>query len=332
MRVLAGDIGGTKIWLRLADVAAGGWRIAAEARFASARYDGLGPVLREFLANAGASAPPAAACFGIAGPIGITDEGEIARVTNLPWVIESARIAEELGGARVRLVNDFQAIGYAIETLASGDLATLQPGVRRARAPCAVIGAGTGLGQTLLVWQGDHYDAVATEGGHVDFAPTDDLQIDLLRALARQYGRVSCERILSGAGLVDVYAFLLGRGVPRGAEALLEAPDAAAAVSAAALAQSDPAAAAALRLFVTVYGAHAGNVALGYLAAGGVYIAGGIAPKILPALRAGDFIRAFQDKGRMAPLLERIPVHVIINEKAGLLGATLEAARLGGRQ
>lgn len=328
MRVLAGDIGGTKVWLRLADLHAGGLRMVAERRFPSARYNGLRPIVREFLEHAGASAPPAAACFGIAGPISAAERGEIARVTNLPWVIESARLAEDLGGASVRLVNDFQAIGYAIEALAPDDLVTLQQGTHGARAPCAVIGAGTGLGQALLAWQGDRYDAVATEGGHVDFAPTDELQIDLLRALTARHGRVSYERILSGAGLVDVYAFFTGRGVSAGPRPLLEAPDPPAAISSAALEQSDPAAVAALRLFVQVYGAHAGNVALGYLAAGGVYIAGGIAPKVLPALCDGGFIRAFRDKGRMTPLLERFPVHVVINEKAGLQGALLAAARL----
>lgn len=327
MRVLAGDIGGTKVWVRLADFEPGGWRLVAESRFASARYDGLLPIIREFLA-ASVSAPPAAACFGIAGPISATPRGEIARVTNLPWVIEGARIAEALGIARVRLINDFQAIGYAVETLAPGDLITLQAGVRRPGAPCAVIGAGTGLGQTLLVWQTDHYDAVPTEGGHVDFAPTDELQVELLRDLAQRYGRVSYERILSGAGLVGLYAFFTARGVAPGPRPLLEAPDPAAAVSGAALAQSDPAAVEALRLFVKVYGAYAGNVALACLAGGGVYVAGGIAPKILPALRAGEFIEAFRDKGRMAALLERIPVHLVTDEKAGLQGAAIAASRL----
>ena len=327
MRVLAGDIGGTKVWLRLADVEPGGWRLLAESRFASAHYEGLLPIIHEFLAES-VSAPPAAACFGIAGPISATPRGEVARVTNLPWVIEGARIAEALGIVRVRLINDFQAIGYAVETLAPRDLVTLQVGARRAGAPCAVIGAGTGLGQTLLAWQSDHYEAVPTEGGHVDFAPTDELQTELMRYLAQRYGRVSYERILSGSGLVALYSFFTERGVKAGAQLPTDAPDPAAAVSAAALAGSDEAAVAALDLFVKVYGAHAGNVALAYLAAGGVYIAGGIAPKILPALRAGEFVRAFRDKGRMAALLERFPVEVVINEKAGLQGAAIAAARL----
>lgn len=328
MRVLAGDIGGTKVWLRLADVEPAGWRVVAEQRFPSARYDGLLPILREFLATSGAEEPPAAACFGIAGPISASAQGELARVTNLPWTIAAADIARALGVARVRLLNDFQAIGYAVESLAPHDLVTLQPGARQAGAPCAVIGAGTGLGQTLLAWQTDRYDPVATEGGHVDFAPTDELQMELLRELMRRHGRVSCERILSGAGLVGLYAFFVARGAGTGVRALDQAPDAAAAVSRAGLERSDAAAVAALQLFVSVYGAHAGNVALGYLAAGGVYIAGGIAPKILPALRDGAFLRAFRDKGRMAALLAQFPVHVVINEKAGLHGAAIAAARL----
>src|SRR5690606_25113133 len=294
MRIVAGDIGGTKVWLRLAEVGPDGPRTLAERRFPSARYDGLLPMVREFLDALG-EPPPAAACFGIAGPIGTGPRGEVARVTNLPWVIESARLAEASGIARVRLVNDFQAIGYAIESLAPQDLTTLQAGVPRPDAPSAVIGAGTGLGQTLLVRRGQHYDALATEGGHVDFAPTDELQLELWRYLARRYGRVSCERILSGAGLVTLYQFFRARGVPGGTGGSRAAPEPAD-VSRAALAGSDEAAAAALRLFVSVYGAHAGNAALAYLAAGGVYLAGGIAPKILPALADGAFMRAFRDK------------------------------------
>lgn len=329
MRVLAGDIGGTKVWLQLADFEGGGWRVVAEQRFASAHYNGLVPLIREFLQAPGTPAgPPATACFGIAGPITEAHEGELARVTNLPWVIESAAIVKALGIPRVRLINDFQAVGYAIESLEPRDLVTLQAGERRQGAPCAVIGAGTGLGQALLVWQTDHYEAVATEGGHVDFAPTDERQIDLLQYLSERRGRVSYERVLSGPGLATLYSFFLARGEPAGPEPLLSAADPPAAIAAAALQGSDRAAVAALRLFVDAYGRHAGNVALSYLAAGGVFLAGGIAPKILPALRAGAFMRAFKDKGRMTALLERYPVHVVTNEKAGLRGAALAAARL----
>jgi len=326
MRLLAGDIGGTKVLLQLAEFEHGKFRVLAEQRFASAAYTGLAPMVREFLSGANATAVPDAACFGIAGPVEATPSGQRARTTNLPWVIETDRLKTELGMPRIRLINDFQAIGYAIDGLEPLDLVTLQEGERVAGAPAAVVGAGTGLGQALLIWSGDHYESMPTEGGHVDFAPTDELQVDLLRSLTGRYERVSYERILSGAGLMSLYSFFRARSSAT-ATAHKEC-DTPAAVSEAGLAGSDAAAIAALRLFVFIYGSHAGNVALSYFARGGVYIAGGIAPKILPALEDGTFMRAFADKGRMGVLMERFPVRVVTNEKAGLLGAALAASRL----
>ncbi len=327
MRVLAGDIGGTKVLLQLAEFERASYRLIAEQRFESGAYNGLLPLAREFLRMTGSTLAPDAACFGIAGPIAPAPDGQIARVTNLPWVVESAPIVKDLAIPRVRLINDFQAVGYGIEALRPEDFVVLQSGERLSGAPCAVIGAGTGLGQALLVWQDDHYESVATEGGHADFAPTDELQVELLRHLSERYGRVSYERVLSGPGLVNLYSFFISRGQPTGGD-LLRAEDPPAAITAAALQGNDQAAAATLRLFLKVYGAHAGNVALNYLARGGVFIAGGIAPKILPALRDGSFVRAFADKGRMSALLVSIPVHVITNERVGLLGAALAARRL----
>jgi glucokinase len=327
MRVLAGDIGGTKVLLQLAEFEGDDCRVIAEQRFESAAYDGLLPLVREFLRVAAPIVVPQAACFGIAGPISVTPEGQVARVTNLPWIVESAAIERELRIPRVRLINDFQAVGYGIETLSDEDLLPLQVGTRVPQGPCAVVGAGTGLGQALLVWQGDHYEAVATEGGHVDFAPTDDLQIELFRYLRERHGRVSCERVLSGPGIVNLYSFFISRGQSTAGD-LLCADDPAAAITAAALQNNDAAASAALRLFVKIYGAHAGNVGQSYLATGGVYIAGGIAPKILPALRDGNFTREFADKGRMSALLAAMPIYVVTNEGVGLLGATRAASRL----
>ena len=323
MRVLAGDIGGTKVLLQLAEFEHGRIRPLSERRFSSAAFSGLTPIVREFFRSVGAVAPEAA-CFGVAGPIETRPAGQVARITNLPWIIEGESLKGELGISHVRLINDFQAIGYAIDALDSSELVALQKGERVAGAPGAVVGAGTGLGQALLVWNGDHYESIATEGGHVDFAPTDELQMELLRFLTERHGRVSYERILSGPGLMNLYAFCRIRESARGGGAC----DSPAAVAAAALNRSDPAAVSALGLFVCIYGAHAGNVALSYLAGGGVYIAGGIAPKILPALQDETFIRAFADKGRMRVLLDRYPVNVITNEKAGLLGAALAASRL----
>lgn len=326
MRLLAGDIGGTKVLLQLADFERGKFRVLAERRFASAAYTGLAPMVREFLNSANATAVPDAACFGIAGPVEATPSGQRARTTNLPWVIETDRLKTELGMPRVRLINDFQAIGYAIDGLDPSELVTLQEGERVAGAPAGVVGAGTGLGQALLIWNGDHYESMPTEGGHVDFAPTDELQVDLLRSLTGRFERVSYERILSGAGLMSLYGFFRGRASSK--ERAAKECDTPAAVSAAALEGSDPAAVSALHLFVFIYGSHAGNVALSYFARGGVFIAGGIAPKILPALQDGTFMRAFADKGRMRVLMERFPVRVVTNEKAGLLGAALAASRL----
>jgi len=326
MRLLAGDIGGTKVLLQLAEFEHGKFRVLAEQRFASAAYGGLAPMVHEFLSGANTAAAPDAACFGIAGPVETTASGQRARTTNLSWVIETDRLKTDLAMSRVRLINDFQAIGYAIDGLGPSELVTLQEGERVADAPGAVVGAGTGLGQALLVWDGDHHEAMPTEGGHVDFAPTDELQVELLRSLAGRYERVSYERILSGAGLMSIYSFFRSRaGANEKAGGECDTP---AAVSAAALAGSDAAAVSALRLFVFIYGAHAGNVALSYLARGGVYIAGGIATKILPVLKEGTFMSAFADKGRMRTLMERFPVRVVINEKAGLLGAALAASRL----
>jgi glucokinase len=322
MRLLAGDIGGTKVLLRLAEFERGRFRVLDERRFAAAAYSGLTPIVREFLEHANAA--PAAACFGVAGPIESNAAGQVARITNLPWVIETGSIKAETAIPRVRLINDFQAIGYAVDALEPSELAVLQKGNRVLGAPGAVIGAGTGLGQALLIWNGEHYESIATEGGHADFAPTDELQTELLRFLRERHGRVSYERILSGPGLMNLYAFCRGRGPASGHDAC----DTPAAVSAAALSRGDPAAVSALQLFVSIYGAHAGNVALSYLAGGGVYIAGGIAPKILPALQDGSFVRAFADKGRMRVVLDGFPVRVITNEKAGLLGAALAASRL----
>lgn len=332
MRVLAGDVGGTKVLLQIAEFEDRSivFRVLAEQRFESSAYETFDAVLREFLNAAGTAAERiAAACFGIAGPVVCTANGESAKVTNLPWVIESAVLARALDVPCVRLINDFQALGYGIEALSPSDLCVLQAGNERARAARATIGAGTGLGQGILVWCDDHYEAIATEGGHADFAPTDELQIELLRYLAARFGRVSYERVLSGPGIVNLYSFICQRqSQHRASEALLAQPDPAAAITQAALERTDAAAVEALALFVRLYGAQAGNLALSCLAAGGIYIGGGIAPKILPVLQTGDFIRAFVDKGRMAALLAAMPVKVIMNSNTGLIGAALAAYRL----
>lgn len=326
MRVLAGDVGGTKVLLQVAEIEGEALRVVAETRVESAAYDGLASIIVACLDAARAESAIDAACFGIAGPVVADGARQSAKVTNLPWVIERDAIARLLGTSRVRLINDFQAQGYGIEGLTGADVVTLQAGREQPHAPRAVLGAGTGLGQGILVWQGDHYAAIATEGGHVDFAPTDTLQQELWTYLAARFGRVSYERILSGPGIVNLYSFLADRAGH--SIAMTNENDPAAAITQAALAGTDSIAAQALQLFVRIYGAQAGNVALNVLAHGGVYIGGGIGPKILPALTHGEFMRAFRDKGRMAPLLEAMPVRVITNPRVGLIGAMLVARRL----
>lgn len=333
MRVLAGDIGGTKTLLRIAEVECGAQRVVAEQRFESGAFDGLPAVLSALVSTTGrdALAGVNAACLGIAGPVQRTAAGQFAKATNLPWEVDSAALAREFDIPRVRLINDFQAIGYGIEALGPQDLVTLQQGKPEPHGPRAVIGAGTGLGQGILVWQGDRYEALPTEGGHADFGPNDELQLELWRSLKREFGRVGYERILSGPGLARIYSFLRARvAVPESPEVTraMLGGDAAAAIAGVALEGGDALAIQALDLFVRVYGAQAGNLALTVLATGGVYVAGGVAPKIIAKLKDGAFLRAFNDKGRMAPLVKAMPVHVIVNPKVGLIGAALAAARM----
>ncbi len=329
MRVLAGDIGGTKTLLEIAEVSPGAHRMIAQARFASNAYDGLMPMVHEFLATAGAGAAGAirSACFGIAGPL--SDDGECARLTNLPWEVDAAVLRHGLGISRVRLLNDFQAVGYGIEALVPADMTVLQEGREMPRAPRVVVGAGTGLGVGILVWQQDHYEALATEGGHADFAPADALQAGLLLSLMERFGRVSWERLLSGPGLVNIYAFLDARADHQaGRRTVLEAEDPAAAITRAALEEREVRALQALEMFSAIYGAQCGNLALTCLARGGVYLAGGIAPRIIAALKEPAFLRAFNNKGRMSTLTASMPVRVVMNPGAGIIGAAIAAGRL----
>jgi glucokinase len=321
--LLAGDIGGTKTLLRLFEAGGG---VLAERRFDSAAFASLNRIVAEFLSDF----PPlslAAACFGVAGPV----EGGRANITNLPWQIDETSIAAEFHIPQVRLINDFQAVAYGIEALESQDLATLQAGAPQERGVRVVIGAGTGLGEGFMVWQGGYYAAFPSEGSHADFAPTDALQIELLRHLAARYGHVSYERLLSGPGLVNIFEFLrdsLGQQATEELQSAMKAGDPAAAISDCAMGGKDDLAVSALDLFVRIYGAEAGNLALKVLARGGVYIAGGIAPQIMGKLEEGGFLREFADKGRFAGLLGDIPVHVVLNPKVGLMGAARVAERI----
>lgn len=321
--LLGADVGGTKTLLRLVRVDGndGKAETVAQSRFESADWPGLAPLLRAFLAG---RPSVSAACVAAACPV----ESRRVRLTNLEFWIDADEIARECAIPQVRLVNDFVAVGYGIETLAPSDLLTLQAGVEKPAAARALLGAGTGLGEALLVWQGSHYEVVASEGGHVDFAPTDETQIGLLRFLMARHGHVSYERILSGCGLVAVFEYL-ARGTPLGADlaAAVRAGDAAA-ISDAALKENDPLATQALDLFLRIYGAQAGNLALTAWARGGVYVAGGIAARILPRMGNGVFLDGFRDKGRYRDVLASMPVRVVTDPAVGLAGAVAAAGRL----
>lgn len=323
--ILAGDVGGTKTLLALYDAAGGALR---EKIYPSTEFDSLAEILRRFLGEAG-SEPLEAACFAVAGPV---IEGR-SRPTNLPWELDEPALAEVLG-ARVKLVNDLEGAAHGLLTLGPDDLALLQPGIQR-RGNLAVIAAGTGLGEAIVVRAGEGYHVVASEGGHADFAPRSDLEAALLGYLRREYGHVSYERLLSGPGLQNLYRFLRDSGVapePGWLRDRLAEEDPAAVISEVGLAAGHPLCSQALDLFVSIYAAEAGNLALKALALGGVYVAGGIAPKILPKLRDGAFTRAFADKGRLADLMRSLPVRVVLNPHVALIGAATVARGLTARE
>jgi len=273
---------------------------------------------------------PEAACFGIAGPV---RNGRV-ETSNLPWVIEQSVLANQIHLAATLLINDLEASAWGIGALGMEDLVTLNPGAGSVAGNQAVVAPGTGLGEAGLFWDGSRHHVFACEGGHTDFAPRGELQIELLRYLTKRLGHVSYERILSGPGLVNVYEFLCASGCGKESaelSAAMKAGDPAAAISQAALTGKDSLAGKALDLWIAVYGAETSNLGLKIMSTGGLFLAGGISPKILPKLKGSLFMEAFLDKGRMRPLVEAMPVHVVTNEKAGLLGAARCAAVRGFR-
>ena len=329
--ILAGDIGGTKTLLQVAEVSGTHVHVLKEQRFDSAVFPGLVPVVQTFLKNFFGSNPQPeiiqSACFGVAGPI----NGRQASLTNLPWKLDADEIARACNFSHVTLINDFEAIGYGIAALQPEDFAVLQQGKQVPQGMQVVLGAGTGLGVCFLAWCGDHYQVIPSEGGHMDFAPADELQAELLQYLRQSLGHVSYERIVSGSGLVAIYQFLLHQTEqPESLElkAAIKTGGVAAAIAEFAMSGKDALAARALEMFVRIYGAQAGNLALAVLARGGVYVAGGIAPKIISRMQEGGFMQAFLNKGRYQEMLSDFPVQVILNEKVGLMGAALVASRL----
>ncbi len=320
--ILAGDVGGTKTALALFDEGGAGLTIVREVTLRSHDFPNLEAAVGRLL-GAGSPPPIEAACFGVPGPV--VDGRSVT--TNLPWEVEEGKLARAIGVSRVKLVNDLEAAGHGVLGLPASEMATLQPGNPKP-GPRALIAAGTGLGEAILVWDGRRHTVMASEGGHVDFAPRNERESELLRFLAREFGHVSYERVLSGPGLHNIYRFVAEAGsrrAPEWLQAKLAAGDPGQIISEVALAGSDPTCAEAVDLFVSIYGAEAGNLALKALAIGGVYVGGGIAPKIRSKLEDGRFVAAFRDKGRLASLMASIPVTLALDPSAPLVGA----ARIG---
>jgi glucokinase len=320
--ILAGDIGGTNARLAYFQAQNGHLRLISERVFPSREYTELGEIVSKFLEDS--ATRPEVACFGIAGPV---LNGRV-ETSNLPWIIEQSSLAKQIHLPATLLINDLEANAWGIGGLSPQDLIPLNR-VAGAVGNQAVIAPGTGLGEAGLFWNGSQHQVFPCEGGHTDFGPQGELQIELLRYLASRYEHVSYERVLSGPGLVNVYDFLRERkGGEEPAEfaAQLSLGDAAAAISRAAMEGTNPLAVEALDVWISVYGAEASNLALKTMATGGIFLGGGISPKILSKLTGPLFMRAFVGKGRLRPLLESMPVHVITNDKAGLLGAARCAA------
>ncbi len=328
--ILAGDIGGTTTTLALfARRAEPPGFVHEPIRvevFASRAGESFDELVRGFCAR---HRPPlVAGCIAVAGPV----RDNRCRATNLPWTIDGAGLARAVGLDELTLVNDLEAVGYGIDLLSTDELCELQAGASGAAGNRAVIAAGTGLGEAGLFRDGAAYRPFATEGGHADFAPRDELEFALLTELQQEHGHVSWERVVSGPGLAGLYRFLRRRGEippdgePPGLAAALERGDPAAVIAQYAASGASRLCARALDLFVGCYGAEAGNLALKTMATGGLYIGGGIAPKHLDRLASATFLEPFRAKGRMRPLLEAIPVRVILNDRCGLLGAARSAA------
>ena len=319
--VLAGDVGGTKTYLGLFSRAGSTLEAVRHGGFVNSRYSGLEGILSVFLEE---GENIESACFGVACRI----ESNMGEMTNLDWVVDGGRIESAFGIKRVELINDLVAIGWGVALLGEGDTRVLQAGEKRA-GNMALIAAGTGLGEAILFWDGTRHIPSASEGGHADFAPATPAQAGLLGYLKeKQGGHVSYERVVSGPGLEAIYRFLSeGRegAEPARLKQSAAGGDLSSAVSEEALSGTDPVCKEALDIFLAAYGAEAGNLALKSLPVGGLFVGGGIAPKILKALEGPVFIEAFRDKGRFSGLLSRIPVHVILNDRTGLMGAARRA-------
>ncbi len=341
--LLAGDLGGTKTLLRLVRSASPA-KVEFQQSYQSREYSSLVSIVQQFLAAAqtqlGVEIAIENACFGIAGAV----IDRASYLPNLDWHISADKIAQELQIPHVKLINDFVAIGNGVAQLAPEDIHTIQAGQPRINAPKAVIGAGTGLGQGFLIYDGTDYQVIAAEGGHTDYAARSIQEFELLQYILehKQIDRVSNERVVSGPGIVTIYQYLRDTGnlseTPQVADVVRlweaqaeQSVDPTGLISASAIAKTDPLSQATMQMFVSAYGAESGNLALKILPYGGLYLAGGIAAKNLSLLTDGTFLTAFNHKGRVSDLLCKIPVHVILNPQVGLIGAMAQAAKLGIR-
>jgi glucokinase len=320
--IVSGDVGGTKTLLGVFEPAAPRPRLVVTHEYATAEYGSFVEILDTFERAASAAAIDAVV-VGVAGPV----VGNAARLTNIPWDISAAEIAKRLGVRRVQLLNDLEALAHSVDVLDADEVDVLQEGTPHADGNAAVIAAGTGLGQAILHRVGGRLCPAASEGGHADFAARTDREIELMKMLRERVGRAEVEQVLSGPGLVNLHRFTHRGGQCEMLEGIDET-DAPARISQAGSSGRCQQCADALRMFVSAYGAEAGNLALRTMATSGVYVGGGIAPKILPVLKTGVFMDAFVAKEPMRELLERIPVKVILNSEAGLIGAAVHAQSL----
>ena len=336
--ILAGDVGGTKVHLALYNFAGGRLSAVREYKFPAMDYETLDDVVKAFLAqNTEKPEEIAAACFGCPGPV---RDGRL-KLTNLPWTLDARDLQHNLGIEHIFLINDLEANGYGIPELAAESIFTLHEGDARSVGHRGLVSAGTGLGECLLIWdpKTQRHTPLPSEGGHCDFAPRNDREIALLNYLRRTLkGRVSFERVVSGLGIKNVYAFLRDdqkMQEPAWLHDRMAAEDPNAVIGQCAEDGSSEICFETLRIFTSAFGAEAGNVALKVLAMGGIYLGGGIAPKILKTMQSGEFTQAFLDKGRLSPLLESLPVRIILDDTCALLGAAAyaeaRAAELSGR-
>jgi glucokinase len=329
--ILAGDVGGTKVHLALYDFTEGKLNHTRDKQYPAKEYSGLEEIVKEFLGTDRVSA----ACFGVPGPV---RDGRL-RLTNLPWTLDSRELAKNLQIDHVFLINDLEANGYGVAELGPDQIYTLSEGDASQIGNRGLIAAGTGLGEGILAWNGRIHVPYPSEGGHTDFGPRNEDEIELLRFLQRKYnGRISYERVVSGMGLTNVYEFLRdskGMDEPKWlADDIAAVDDPNRVITEMALSAKSEICAKTLDMVVSIYGAEAGNLALKVLSVGGMYVGGGIAPKILEKLKDGTFIKAFQDKGRLSQLLINMPVRVILDSRAALMGAAAyaeaRAAELSG--